>query len=240
MKRYVDLHIHSCLSPCGDGEMTPYNITRMAALKGLDAIAVTDHNAVGNLPAVALAAQEAGITLLPGIEVTTSEEVHLLCYFAELEAAMAFGQTVHNHLPDVPNDSAFFGRQLRYDHGDRCLGEESRLLISSTDLSLAEWTQRCNDCGGIAVPAHIGRSAGGILKVLGFLPPGDRYAALEVGASYEMPPGDFSGWNILWSSDAHYLGDILERVFWLETKDDSCQSLLAAISGKNGIKDAQI
>ena len=87
---YYDLHIHSCLSPCGSEDMTPYNIAAMAALKGLDVIAVTDHNSCKNCPAVLAAAKEYGVLALPGMELTTSEEVHAVCLFETLDAAMAF------------------------------------------------------------------------------------------------------------------------------------------------------
>ena len=100
---YYDLHIHSCLSPCGNDDMTPYNIVGMAAVKGLDVIAVTDHNTCRNCPAVLAAAKEYGILALCGMELTTSEEVHAVCLFAELSQALAFDAYVYPRILDVKN-----------------------------------------------------------------------------------------------------------------------------------------
>lgn len=133
---FVDLHIHSCLSPCADDDMTPANICGMAHLKGLQAIAVTDHNSARNLPYVKEAADYYHLILLPGLEITTREEVHLLGYFPTVEAAMDAGEFFSAHLPPMPNQPAFFGRQLIVNTDDEIVDEETRMLIGATDLSL--------------------------------------------------------------------------------------------------------
>ena len=106
-----DLHIHSCLSPCGDDDMTPANIVGMAMIKGLDLIAVTDHNSCKNCPAVLTMAEAYGLTALPGMELTTSEEVHVVCLFADLKDALAFDEYVYSHLMAVPNNEKIFGKR---------------------------------------------------------------------------------------------------------------------------------
>ena len=105
MAYFADLHIHSCLSPCGDDDMTPANIAGMAKIKGLDIIAVTDHNAARNLPAVQKCCEAYGLLLLPGMEITTKEEVHLLGYFDSVDTALRFGKELKNHLPKKKNKS---------------------------------------------------------------------------------------------------------------------------------------
>lgn len=121
---YVDLHIHSCLSPCADDDMTPANICGMASIKGLDAIAVTDHNCARNLPYVKEAADAFHLILLPGMEITTREEVHVLGYFPTVEVAMEAGEFFASHLPPMKNRPAFFGRQLVVDTDDQVVDEE--------------------------------------------------------------------------------------------------------------------
>ena len=131
MKCAVDLHIHSCLSPCAGDDMTPCNIAGMAYVKHLDCIALTDHNAAENLPAAALAAREMGVCLLPGIEVTSSEEVHILCYFPAVDPAVDFGRMIYDHLPPLPNNKRIFGNQMILGPEDEAQGELSKLLAAS-------------------------------------------------------------------------------------------------------------
>lgn len=216
MRAAVDLHIHSCLSPCGDELMTPNNIVNMSLLKELDVIAVTDHNTAGNLPAVCKVAKEAGLAVLPGIEACSSEEVHTLCYFRTLDAAMDFSAMLYGHLPPLSNQPDFFGRQLFMDDQDEITGEEERLLIQALGLSLDELTQECIKAGGVVVPAHINRTSNSLLTSLGFVPPGAPFAALEVSRDLPIAPGAAKGYRVLHSSDAHQLENILERDFFID------------------------
>ena len=131
---FCDLHIHSCLSPCGDALMTPNNIAGMAFIKGLDVIAVCDHNSARNLPAVKAAADRMNVLLLPGMELTTQEEAHMLCYFRTVQACMAFGEAIYAHLAPTPNNERFFGRQQVMNERDEEIDVEERLLIGALDL----------------------------------------------------------------------------------------------------------
>ncbi|HOO13429.1 MAG TPA: PHP domain-containing protein, partial [Bacillota bacterium] len=121
MNLTLDLHIHSALSPCGDNDMTPNNIVNMALLKGLDAIAVTDHNSAENVEAVMKLGFEKGIVVVPGMEVQSKEEVHLLCYFSDLDRALGFQQRVYDNL-EGENNPDYFGDQLIMDEMDRVVG----------------------------------------------------------------------------------------------------------------------
>ena len=232
MKIHCDLHIHSCLSPCGDMLMTPNNIVGMAFIKQLDAIAVCDHNACGNLPALKAVADMMGVLLLPGMELTTREEAHMLCYFPDVESCIAFGKFVQEHLPPIPNRPEFFGRQVIMNEEDEETGEEEKLLISALDLSFEECEQAIHAHGGLCVPAHINRGSNGVLNALGFLPADCRYDAIEVSDAVAMPPVDLSGYRLLCSSDAHYLENILEPTFTIDVKEKSVQALFDAIAGR--------
>lgn len=212
MALHYDLHIHSCLSPCGHEDMTPGNICAMARLKGLDLIAVTDHQSAGNLPAVAACAAREGLLLLPGMEVCTREEVHVLCYFADVMTAQQMGAWCHERLPDIPNRPDYFGEQTYMDERDRVIGTEPRLLIMALSAGLDEVCRQARALGGVPVPAHINCGENGILTALGFLPPEEHFTALEVSLHLPVPDNlDVSRYRVLHSSDAHQLGDIAER-----------------------------
>lgn len=212
---FVDLHIHSCLSPCADNDMTPANICGMARLKGLDAIAVTDHNTARNLPYVQEAADAFGLLLLPGLEITTREEVHLLGYFPTVAAAMEAGDFFTRRLPPMHNRPDYFGRQLVVDTEDRTLAQEDALLIGATDQPLEACVARIHALGGIAVPAHINRGANGLLMNLGMMPPSPAFPLVETAPELPLPAAAAAGRTQLHSSDAHQLGRIQEAVFAL-------------------------
>ena len=231
MKLACDLHVHSCLSPCGDSLMTPNNIVGMAFIKQLDAIAVCDHNCARNLPAIKEVADMMNVLLLPGMELTTREEAHMLCYFRTVEACVAFGERIYAHLPPVPNREAFFGRQQVMNAQDEEIAVEERLLISALDLGFEECERLIHEAGGLCVPAHINRGSTGVLNALGFLPAGARYDALEISKSVAMPPMDLTPYRLLESSDAHYLENMLEPVFFLEARERSVDALFDAIAG---------
>ena len=229
MKLFCDLHIHSCLSPCGDALMTPNNIVGMAFIKQLDAIAVCDHNSAENLPAVKAVADMMNVLLLPGMELTTKEEAHMLCYFRDVDTCLAFSRKIREHLPPIPNNEKFFGRQQIMNAQDEETGVEERLLISALDLSFEACEKLIHEAGGICVPAHINRGSSGVLGALGFLPPGGRYDALEISKAAPWPEIDTSGYKVLHSSDAHYLENILEPEFALETYERSVYAIFDAI-----------
>lgn len=232
MKLFCDLHIHSCLSPCGDSLMTPNNIVGMAFIKQLDAIAVCDHNTARNLPAVKEVADMMGVVLLPGIELTTREEAHMLAYFKTVEEAVAFSDIIYNHLPPIPNNAKFFGEQQRMNAQDEVIGIEERLLISALNLSFEECADLIHERGGLCVPAHINRGSNGCLNALGFLPAGVRYDALEISKAVALPAINVSGYRVLHSSDAHYLENMLEPEFSIVAKEKSAAALFAAIQGQ--------
>ena len=229
MNIFVDLHIHSCLSPCGERDMTPFNICAMAKIKGLQAIAIADHNSAQNLPAAKAAAKAHGLVLLPGLEITTREEVHLLAYFPTLEHAMAMGDFLYDHLPDIQNDPRLFGDQQIINERDEAVGVERRLLLSAAVLPLHQAVYEIKRFDGLAVPAHINRGANGLLAHLGFLPDNVDFSALEVTPQLPVSSGDLRGKIILHASDAHRLEDISEAVYALEVTELSPKGILKAL-----------
>ncbi len=211
MSLFYDLHIHSCLSPCGDEDMTPNNIVNMSYIKGLDIIAVTDHNSAGNVRAVCDAAK-GKIKVVPGIEVTTAEEVHVLGYFPSIEAAEDMGEFLKANMSGIKNNAEIFGRQLLMNEEDEIVGEEENLLISAVNLDIYDVERETHKRGGIFVPAHIDRTSYSITANLGFLPPDLNVDAIEITESglsvYKEKYQDFA---IITDSDAHFLENISEK-----------------------------
>lgn len=214
MNAYYDLHIHSCLSPCASDDMTPANIAAMAHLKGLDLISLTDHNAGDNLEAMSYEAEKLGLIFVPGIEVTTREEVHVLVYFAELETAVRFGGIVYGSLPDISNRPGIFGEQTIMDKNDCPKGTHGKLLLQASSFSVDDIAGMAKDAGGCAVPAHINRDSFSLLSNLGFIPPG-LFSCVEIASSLPCPAIS-PEYKTLRSSDAHNLGDISEPLNTLE------------------------
>lgn len=229
MLAYCDLHIHSCLSPCANDDMTPWNVVGMAKVKGLDVIALTDHNAADNLPQAMLAGQAYGVSILPGMELTSREDVHLLAYFPDLAAAMDFGKRVYEHLPAIANECKLFGNQLIIGDGDATSGQVEKLLLTATDWSADELAALVLAQGGVCVPAHINRGGNGMLGALGWMPPLPQFPVVEVYRAIPCAPDALRGRLVLHSSDAHRLEDIAERDFVLNLEAPTAQAVMAAL-----------
>jgi PHP family Zn ribbon phosphoesterase len=226
MKIAADLHIHSCASPCGDDDMTPNNIAGMAAVKGLEMIAVADHNTAANLPAVESCCRRYGVALVPALEVQTIEDVHILCYLPDLETAGQLDREVYSRLPDIPNNREIFGNQWILDEEDQKIGEIEKLLLQSTLMDIEELYDMVWEMGGICVPAHINRNANGMLYSLGFMPIKPKFSSVEIYRHGAAPELDTSQYHVLYSSDAHYLWDIFERDNFIELSMRSPQALI--------------
>ncbi len=231
---YYDLHIHSCLSPCGDDDMTPANIVGMSVIKGLDVIAVTDHNSCKNCPAVLAAAEEYGILAIPGMEINTSEEVHAVCLFEELKAAMEFDAYVYERLIPFPNKEEVFGKQQIYDGADQVCGIVPNLLINATDISFDGLWELVRGYGGIMFPAHVDKTANSLITNLGFVPPDSRFVTAEVkdlGKLHKLRKENpyLEGCRIISNSDAHYLEHIHEPELTLHVEEKSVRAVLEAL-----------
>ena len=232
---YYDLHIHSCLSPCGDKDMTPANIAGMAAVKGLDVIALTDHNSCRNCPAAMRHAENLGITLIPGMELTTSEEVHVVCLFPTLEAAMDFDQYVYLHLLPVKNRPDIFGEQLILDEKDQITGTLEKLLINATDIPFYRTEALVAGFRGLCFPAHLDRSSTSLLSNLGFIPPESTFRCAEIRDLTKLHQlrrdhPYLESCRILSNSDAHYLWDIREPDLQIPCASRSIPDILEVLS----------
>ncbi|MGI6192977.1 MAG: hypothetical protein ACOYI3_05395 [Christensenellales bacterium] len=229
MKLAADLHMHSCLSPCGSEDMTPNNIVNMSLLKGLDVIAVSDHNSAKNLPAVAAVAQRAGILFLPAVEVQTKEEVHILAYLPAVEAALELGEVIRNKLLPIPNREDLFGPQIVMNEKDEEIEREERLLLQSADMSINELVAIVKSLGGAAVPAHINRKSYSIVNALGFVPDGV-FTTLEVSTNAPAIRANTTRYHMMFNSDAHDLREINERCFMIWPEARSAEAIIDYIN----------
>ena len=225
---YCDLHIHSCLSPCGDEDSTPQNIAGMATLCGLNIVALTDHNTTKNCPAFFKAAKKHGIIPIAGLELTTSEDIHVVCLFENLEDAMSFDTHLQTRRFLIENRPEIFGRQLILDENDEIVGEEEHLLINATDISIDEAYSLLRKFNGVAYPAHIDKKANGFISVLGDIPPDSEFLYYELHSTenidiYSKKYGIDKNRFIV-SSDAHYLTDLRDKEFYFELDDEPYSS----------------
>lgn len=228
-KYFYDLHIHSCLSPCADDDMTPANIAGMAAVQGLTLVALTDHNSCKNCPAFFAHAKRYGIVPVAGMELTTAEDIHVICLFPDLESAMRFDSIVSDRLIKVKNKAAIFGNQFILDENDEKIGEEENLLINATSIDLEEAFYTVRSLGGVCYPAHIDRESGGLIAVLGDFPEEPTYTAFELnfGNALEEYRSRFpviGSKHFVVSSDAHNLWSISEAENSLSLDDEPYSS----------------
>ncbi len=232
-----DLHIHSCLSPCGDEDMTPANIVGMAALKELDIIAVTDHNSCKNCPAVLHWAENYNLIALPGMELCTIEEVHALCLFADLEAAMSFDNYVYSKLIKIQNKESVFGKQVIYNELEEVTGTEPYLLINATEISFSELGVLMREFQGIYIPAHLDKNSNSLLSNLGFVPPDSDFMAAELAnLTHQEEIVNRNPYlkqcNLISNSDAHRLGNINEAIHFIECPSRKKEDILRRITSR--------
>ena len=229
-KYYYDFHLHSCLSPCGDDDSTPNNIAGMATLCGLNVIALTDHNTCKNCPAFFEACKRYGVIPIAGMELTTSEDIHVVCLFEQLENAMAFDAEIEKRRVLVKNRKEIFGNQLITDGEDNVVGEDEYLLSNATTVSLEEVTDLVKRFGGICYPAHIDRQANGIISVLGTFPETPHFDIIEISqkdkiAEY-VEKYNLQDKKVVVSSDAHYLENMRDKENYFEIDDEPYSSAL--------------
>lgn len=221
---YYDLHVHSCLSPCADNDMTPNNIANMAAVSELNIVALTDHNSMLNCPAFFEAADKAGITAVAGIELTTAEEIHLVCLFERLDEAAEFNNYIDKNRLRLKNKIEIFGDQLISDSNDTVTGSFPYLLPPATIISLSDAVTRVKQLNGVCYPAHIDRESNGIIAVLGTFPDEPHFDHFEINNpnnldKYNERHPVIKNLNVISSSDAHHLWDINDKDYYFELPD---------------------
>lgn len=210
----AEIHVHTVLSPCASVEMIPPLIVERALKMGIDMIAITDHNASANFKAVKHAAAGQDVVILPGMEVQTQEEVHVICLFDTPEQLAELQAIVDQTLPPIENNPEYFGEQFIVDETGDFLARESRLLIQSCLLSFEDIVDKTTKIGGIIFPAHVDRSAYGIFASLGFIPPKAPIDAVELSSRIKINDAvkrfpQIKRYPILRGGDVHHLDDFL-------------------------------
>lgn len=235
----ADLHIHTVLSPCGDLEMSPGNIVKEAERKGLDIIGITDHNTTRHCRLVKRLAEEKGIFVMTGSEVTTKEEVHCLVFFENDEKLNLLQEYLDENLPGMLNVPEIFGEQLQVDENEIIVYEEKKLLANAIGKSLNEVEKFVHSMNGIFIPAHIDRMKNSIYSQLGFLPENLKADALEVSKATTIEK--FSGshpeileFALTRSSDSHFPGSIGIVTTTFELMEKSFSEIRMALAGIEG------
>ncbi|UCG57290.1 MAG: PHP domain-containing protein [Phycisphaerales bacterium] len=227
----VDLHLHTCLSPCADDQMQAKAIVEQAKKVGLDMIGVCDHNSAENVAAVVEAGRREGLPVIPGMEVTSAEEVHVLGLFNTERDLMHLQDTVYENLPGENCEQAF-GPQTIVDEWGRVVGSSSRLLIGATTLTLEQVVEAIHRWEGLAIASHIDRERFSLIGQLGFIPEGLELDALEVSTS--SSPEQRYGYPIVSSSDAHFLEDIGKSFTCFVIDDLSLDEIKKAVRNELG------
>lgn len=242
MRAYsADLHVHTALSPCAEADMTPLNIIGIALEYGLDIVAITDHNTAGNVRAVWEFARGSGVTVWPGMEVETREEVHLVVLADTPDPMEDWDRFIRRHLPDRPNRPEVLGEQLLFDRESRVVGTCPRLLLASIDLGVDEVAREAAGRGLVCYPAHIDRPRNSYLAHLGLVPPDElfpclelspRASAMEVRGRYRLSETR----SLIVSSDAHRLTELAPARTRLHLVAPTLDEFRAAVAGRDGRK----
>jgi PHP family Zn ribbon phosphoesterase len=229
---YYDLHVHSCLSPCADDDMTVNDIAGMASLKGIGIVALTDHNTCLNCPPFFAACKKRGVVPVAGMELTTAEEIHMVCLFESLDKAMEFESAFRSYRMKIKNKPEIFGNQYILDENDKIIGTEEFLLPPASGLSLEQAFELAQSYGSFCFPAHVDRPAGGIISILGEIPekPGFSFIELSGNADREIfinGNPSLKDKELLINSDAHHLWAINEakNLITLEDGEESPEDI---------------
>jgi predicted metal-dependent phosphoesterase TrpH len=227
----ADLHVHTCLSPCGDDQMRATAIVEQAGKAGLDMIGICDHNSAENVSAVMSAGARAGLAVIPGMEVTSREEVHILGLFGATEGLIDLQRIVYENLPGE-NDQEAFGSQLVIDERDCVVGTNNKLLIGATTLAVEQVVGAIHQFGGLAIASHIDRERFGIIGQLGFIPEGLGLDGVEV-ANASLREWDYA-YPVVASSDAHYLEDVGRNSTCFVVEEASFDEIARALNFEGG------
>ena len=233
-----DLHNHTCMSPCAQLDMHPRALVQAFLARGLDIVAITDHNSSENIIHVMQAALGSPLVVIPGMEVTTREEAHVLALFQSLEAVTRFQEIVYCHLPGE-NDEQRFGCQPIVNEREEVEGFNAHLLFSATDMALDEVTAGIHQLDGIAIASHIDRSFFSVVSQLGFVPESACFDALEISAALGIAGGrrrfpELSRYSLITSSDAHCLNDVGRTCTAMQLESPCLEEIKLALGRTRG------
>ena len=214
--------------------MTPYNLVNMAKILGLDIIALTDHNCAQNCRAAMTVGESVGLTVVPGMELCTSEEVHIVCLFDDVKNAEAFSDYVLSTVPPVKNRSEIFGDQLIMNDGDGIVGTQELLLTTASGISIENAVETVGQYGGVCYPAHIDRSSYSVISNLGMITDEMNFAAVEMTENadqneYRSKYPIIKDMPVFVSSDAHYLENMREAKHTIDVAEKSAKAVVEYI-----------
>ena len=237
----ADLHTHTVLSPCGSLEMSPLKIIERAKAQGIDLLGITDHNSTLMCRVMDEVAAENNIKVLPGAEVTTSEEVHCLAFFDNWDALDQFQIYLEEQLPDIKNNPAKFGYQVTVDRNEQITGEVDKWLISGINQSIEDVEREVHKLNGLFIPAHIDRMVNGLIAQLGFIPPDLQVDAMELSKhvtleNFKKEHPEIVNYTVIQDSDAHFIQNIGNSGFWLHAEALTFDEFRMALKGENGRK----
>ncbi len=238
MKMYkADLHIHTCLSPCAELDMSPRYIIKEAKEKGIDIVGICDHNSCENVPAVERHAENQGgdVNIIGGMEITSNEEVHILALFDDDESLFAMQKIVYDNLQGINNEKRF-GEQVVVNENDEIMGFNQKLLIGATELSIEDIVNLIHKLDGLAIASHIDREAYGIIHQLGFIPPGMPLDAVEVSTADKIKDFKDISFPIVTASDAHDIKHIGRSPTWFFMAQPNIEEIKKSLLGKDGRK----
>lgn len=230
----ADLHIHTCLSPCADLKMTPSGIVKNAIASGINIITISDHNSAENVMAVKKAAEGTGLTVLAGMEITSSEEAHILAVFDDIDAVIKLQDIVYENLLPGENDERRIGYQVVVNEKDEVLKFNNRLLITATRLTVSSLIKIIHSLGGLSIACHVDKHAFSVISQLGFIPEDLMFDALEFSPKIEKEKAmelfkDYTSFPWVSSSDAHYLEDIGKRTTNFFIKEPTIVEMASAM-----------
>jgi len=234
----ADLHMHTCLSPCADLRMSPLAIAEQAKIKEIDILGICDHNSAENVPALIKAAKKFEISVLPGIEVTSQEEVHILALFDELESALKLQKLIYDNLPGE-NDQEAFGMQVVVNDKGEVLRFNQKLLIGASTLTVEEVVQAIHSLNGLAIASHIDREGFSITGQLGFIPDDLGLDALEISPNISFSEATKKyqpSLPLVCFSDAHNLDEIGKGFTSFYIKECTTEEIKKALANEEGRK----
>ncbi|MDP2887229.1 MAG: PHP domain-containing protein [Ignavibacteria bacterium] len=234
----ADLHIHTCLSPCGDLQMSPQKITAQVLRQNIDVIAICDHNSAENVPAVIKAAEGTNVVVLPGMEVCSNEEIHVLAIFENVDTVFEMQSLVYSHLPGKNNPDVF-GLQVVANDSDEVVAFQDRLLIGALDMSVDKIVKEIHRLGGAAIASHIDRESYSVISQLGFIPDTLKFDAVELSshiqsAEAQVRFASYADCTFVRNSDAHFLRDVGKNTSGYMLENPSFSEIIKALRKENG------